>query len=136
MYPYRKLDVWQLSYKLAIAVYQLTKKFPSDERYGLTAQLRRAAVSIPTNIAEGSKRASTKDYAHFVNISEGSAAEMGCLLELSADLDCAGMDEVASIVEQYDVVTGKLFNFRRTLERDARRERPAASRQPPAKANR
>ena len=67
-------------------VYRLTKSFPPDERYGLTSQLRRAVLSVPTNIAEGSKRHTNPEYARFLNIAEGSLAETEYLLMVSRDL--------------------------------------------------
>jgi four helix bundle protein len=69
------LKVWQRSHALTLDIYKFTATFPTDERFGLISQLRRAAVSVPTNIAEGSKRQSNPDYARFLNIAEGSLAE-------------------------------------------------------------
>jgi four helix bundle protein len=77
------LIVWQRSHVLVLQVYRLTKGFPPDERYGLTSQLRRAALSVPTNIAEGSKRKTNPEYARFLNIAEGSLAETEYLLMVS-----------------------------------------------------
>jgi len=71
---------------LTLEIYKLSKSFPGDERFGLVLQLRRAAASVPTNIAEGSKRLSNPEYAHFLNIAEGSLAETQYLLLLSRDL--------------------------------------------------
>jgi four helix bundle protein len=73
---YRNLLVWQKSIDLAEAIYKLTRALPDDEKYGLTSQMRRAAVSIASNIAEGSKRSSDKDYRNFIVIAMGSAAEL------------------------------------------------------------
>jgi four helix bundle protein len=73
-----------------VAVYRLTKSFPADERFGLTSQIRRAAVSVATNIAEGSKRRHNPDFARFLNIAEGSLAETEYLLLLSKDLGHSG----------------------------------------------
>ena len=84
------LKVWRRSHSLALAVYRRTKAFPRDERFGLTSQLRRAAVSVPTNIAEGSKRRRNPEFARFLNIAEGSLAETEYLLLLSRDLGHAG----------------------------------------------
>jgi four helix bundle protein len=82
MGPFTDLRVWQIAHKcVTIRIYSITKDFPKYEIYGLTSQLRRAAISIEANIAEGSRRRSPKDFAHFINISEGSAAEITCLLE-------------------------------------------------------
>jgi hypothetical protein len=68
---FQQLETWQESHKLVLMVYQITKGFPSDERYGLISQMRRAAVSIPANVAEGFKRRGIRDKIHFYNISEG-----------------------------------------------------------------
>ena len=86
MQRFTDIRVWQRSYTLALSVYQTTASFPAAERFGLTSQLRRAAVSVPTNIAEGSKRRKGQDYARFLNISEGSLAETENLPMLSRDL--------------------------------------------------
>ena len=86
MQHYSKLRVWQRSHRLVLELYRVTQAFPVAARYGLTSQLRRAAVSVPTNIAEGSKRTSHKDFAHFLNIAEGSLAETEYLILVSRDL--------------------------------------------------
>jgi four helix bundle protein len=86
MQHFRELKVWQKSHRLVLGLYQLSKRFPSDERFGLTSQLRRAAVSVPTNIAEGTKRLGKQDYARFLNIAEGSLSETEYLVMLSCDL--------------------------------------------------
>ena len=90
MQRFTDLKVWQRSHLLALAIYRITKAFPGDERFGLTSQLRRAAVSIPTNIAEGSKRRHNPDFARFLNIAEGSLAETEYPLLLSRDLGHSG----------------------------------------------
>ncbi len=84
---YRDLEVWKKSMDLAVAVYNLTSGFPQAESYGLTSQLRRAVVSIPSNIAEGSSRNSTKELIQFLNISNGSLSEIETQLELSMKLN-------------------------------------------------
>ena len=73
---YSKLHIWQKAMDLAHLAYQLTEQFPKVELYGLTAQIKRAAVSIPSNIAEGSQRSSNRDFANFVLIAKGSLAEL------------------------------------------------------------
>ena len=83
---YRDLEVWRNSRKLVKDVYELTERFPQKEIYSLTSQLRRAAVSIPSNIAEGHSRSSTKDYIQFVSIAIGSLAELDTQLLLAEDL--------------------------------------------------
>ena len=86
MKDFRELKVWQKGYRLVLDIYKLTKKFPQDEKFGLTQQMRRAAVSIIANISEGNKRKTTNDFRHFLNISEGSLEELKCYLILSKDL--------------------------------------------------
>ncbi len=76
MFRFEKLEVWQRAIAFADRVYEVTRAFPGDERFGLTSQMRRAAVSISSNIAEGSGRSSDKDFAHFVEIAYGSLMEV------------------------------------------------------------
>ena len=77
--------MWQAPRRLAAGVYRATLRLPRDEQFGLSAQLRRASVSVVANIAEGAKREHRSDYAHFLNIAEGSLAEVQCLLLLCDD---------------------------------------------------
>ncbi len=84
---YRNLIVWQKAIKLVIAIYKLTETFPKSEVYGLTSQTRRAAVSIPSNIAEGSRRGSKKDFRHFVLNAYGSGAELETQIEIAKNLN-------------------------------------------------
>jgi len=83
---YRDLIIWQKSMSLVGEIYKSTKSFPSDEIYGLSSQLRRCAVSIPSNIAEGYGRNSTQDYIRFLNISTGAVYELQTQLEISFNL--------------------------------------------------
>jgi four helix bundle protein len=84
---FTKIRAWQLADDLTVAVYHCTKSFPREELYGLTSQLRRAASSVPANIAEGSNRASKKNYLRFLSIAAGSLAETKYFLHLSGRLD-------------------------------------------------
>jgi len=83
---YKNLIVWQKSIRLVKIIYQLTKSFPSEEKFGLISQIRRAAVSVPSNIAEGQARRTTADYVRFVSIAEGSLAELETQLIIAIDL--------------------------------------------------
>ena len=83
---YKDLFVWKKAVDLSIATYKLTDRFPKEEIYGLTSQMRRAAVSVPSNIAEGSIRGSKKDFCHFLRIASGSVAELETQVEISKNL--------------------------------------------------
>ena len=112
---YRALVVWQKSIVLVKMVYQLTDSFPKDERFGLTSQMRRAAVSIPSNIAEGQARRTTGDYVRFVSNAEGSLAELDTQLTISIEL---GYLERSSIQDCYSIMVEvrKMLNaLRRAL---------------------
>lgn len=117
MQHFTKLEVWKRSHRLPLAIHQLTKTFPQDERYGLTAQLRRAAVSVPTNIAEGAKRKSATEFARFLNIAEGSLSEVEYLLILSRDLAYASPDQIEPLIQEASEVARMLYALRRKVER-------------------
>ena len=76
MRPHEKLDVWKLSVEMVTKVYEYTKAFPADERFGLTSQIRRAAVSVPANIAEGAARQHNKEFVQFLFVAQGSTSEL------------------------------------------------------------
>lgn len=84
--PHKKLDVWRVSMELTGAVYRLTGDFPADEKFGLVAQMRRAVVSVPSNIAEGAARSSGKEFMQFISIARGSLSELDTQLDLSVQL--------------------------------------------------
>ena len=83
---HRKLRVFQESHQLAIAIYKQTRHFPRDEWFGLRSQMRRAAVSIPSNIVEGCARRTTREYLNFLNVGRGSASEVAYLVDLASEL--------------------------------------------------
>ena len=84
---FKELNVWQKSYDLCLVIYKVTKKYPKEEIYGLVSQLRRVAVSIPSNIAEGYGRKTTSDYLRFLYIAYGSVSELETQIMISGDLD-------------------------------------------------
>jgi four helix bundle protein len=104
-----KLLVWKRSHELALKVYEITKEFPKEEQFGLTSQIRRAAVSIPSNIVEGKARNSTRDYLRFLLISRGSLEEVKYQLLLSKDLKYISNDSLEITFMIADDV-GKLLN--------------------------
>src|SRR5258705_226489 len=85
-HPFQKIVAWQVSHRLALAIYAATKKYPSDERFGLTSQTRRAAYSAPANIAEGSSKRTDPEFRRFLDISLGSLGELEYALLIAADL--------------------------------------------------
>lgn len=94
---HEQLDAWKLSMLLAKRIYEVTRGFPADERFGLVSQMRRAAISVPSNIAEGAARASAKEYAQFLSIARGSLAELDTQVKLAVMLgfapDDRGLDQ-------------------------------------------
>ena len=109
MTPSRKftdLIVWQKAHQFVLKVYKLTKKYPKEELFGLTSQFRRAAVSIPANIAEGFRKKGKKDKAKFFNIAEGSLEECKYYLILTKDLGYAEVKEESDLSEE----VSKLLN--------------------------
>lgn len=87
MHNFRKLNIWTKSMDLVTDIYKLTNTFPSDERFGIISQMQRAALSCPTNIAEGSAKSSTKDFSRFLEISVGSLYELETELNVSRNLE-------------------------------------------------
>jgi four helix bundle protein len=96
-YQFEILNAWQESRKLVLAVYQLLKKFPNEERYALCDQLRRAAISVPSNIAEGNGRISVKEQIHFLEIAFGSVMEIYCQLQIAVDLEYISVEDFEQI---------------------------------------
>ncbi|MBL8311627.1 MAG: four helix bundle protein [Burkholderiales bacterium] len=111
---HRDFPVWKAAMDLAESVYDLSAAFPGDERYGLTSQIRRAAVSVPSNIAEGAGRSSTGELAHFLGIALGSLAELETQIELAVRLTMA--DDCNEVNEQIENVRKQLILFRRSLQ--------------------
>jgi four helix bundle protein len=97
---YKNLKIWNDAVILASDIYSLTKKFPKEEIFGITSQLRRAVVSISSNVAEGSSRSSKKEYVRFIDIAIGSLHEVESLLQIANNLQYLSENEYAKIIEQ------------------------------------
>jgi four helix bundle protein len=108
---YKELQVWQKSYQLCLHIYKTTRTFPSDEKYGISSQLRRAAVSIPSNIAEGYGRKSIKEYLQFLYIAYGSLSELETQILLSGDLGYINK----AVLEQTEKDTGDIERMLKAL---------------------
>lgn len=116
---FKDLKVWQRSRELVKDVYLISRTFPAEEKYGLTNQLRRAAVSVPSNIAEGHSRCGTKDYIHFLSIAIGSLAEIETQLILSVDLDFCKTEDIANCFHTIEELQRMLHALRRNLNPNA-----------------
>lgn len=116
MQRFTELNVWKRSHEFTLAIYRMTEAFPEHERFGVTSQLRRAAVSIPSNIAEGSKRQHRRDYARFLNIAESSLAESEYLLILSRDLGYLEVDSQESLGSEAEEIQRMLNALRDKVE--------------------
>lgn len=118
MRNFRELKVWNKSHKLVLSVYKATAKFSQQEQYGLTSQLRRAAASIPTNIAEGCGRSGIWEFSHFLQIALGSASEVEYLLLLAQELGYLGSEFNKELTVQVVEVKCMLTGFIKKLNAD------------------
>ena len=114
-YRFEKLNVYIEARKLVVSIYELLKTFPREEIYGLCDQLRRAVVSVPSNIAEGTGRISVKEQIHFMEIAYGSLMEVYCQIDIAQDLGYAQADRVKDIKNQIGIVAKLLSGFRNSL---------------------
>jgi len=108
--PHKKLDVWKLSTDLVVEIYNITKQLPKDENYNLVSQMKRAAISIPSNIAEGAARNTKKEFINFLHIAQGSLSELDTHLEIAERLQFIkkdGMSNINSLMVRVDkMLTG------------------------------
>ena len=116
MRDFKKLRIWQKGFEIAIKAYKLTSTFPKSEQYGLISQINRSAVSIISNIAEGSSRASDKDYRRFIEISIGSTFELETQILMSQAISFGERGLITELLEDIDKEQKMLFAFKRSLE--------------------
>ena len=119
MFRFERLDVWQKAVEFTDRVYAVTRKFPDHERFGLSSQMRRASVSIPSNIAEGSGRSSDKDFAHFVEIAYGSLMEVVSQTEVALHQSFLASEARQDLYERAEQLARMLSGLKRSLLRDA-----------------
>ncbi|MEK6948441.1 MAG: four helix bundle protein [Nanoarchaeota archaeon] len=108
---FHNLEVWQIGYELVLDFYKITEKFPDSEKNNIISQIKRAAVSIPLNIAEGSTRSTSRAYSQFLNYSYGSIKELEVLIMLSRDLKYIDDEEYRMFFEKLDKLSRKLYSF-------------------------
>jgi four helix bundle protein len=117
MHNLKELKTWHKAIALATEVYRLTANFPKEEKYGLTSQIRRAAVSVPSNIAEGAGRNTDKEFNHFLGISNGSAYELQTQLIISKNLDLIDT-RVDPILDEVDQIQKMIYSLQNKLTQD------------------
>jgi len=119
---FKDLEVWRVSMDLVVKVYEITREFPKSEQFGLASQLQRSAVSIPSNIAEGSGRGTRKDFAHFLDQARASLFEVITQLEISRSLNFGDLDKINAIQMEYEILGMRINALIRTMK-DSRRIR-------------
>jgi four helix bundle protein len=121
--PHRKLDVWKKSMDFVKHVYQATETFPKSEIYGLSSQMRRAAVSIPSNLAEGAARKGKKEFSQYLYIAQGSISEIDTQIELSFILNFLEKNLYNDLMDELNTISKMLFGLLRSLQQKVKRER-------------
>jgi four helix bundle protein len=114
-FPFEKLEVWKKAKILSVEIYRFTASFPEEEKFGIVSQMRRAAVSVASNIAEGASRLSKKDQAHFYQIAYGSLAELLCQVIIASDLSYLSSDGLSCLrcgMEEISRMLNSLKNSR------------------------
>jgi len=120
MLGHERLRAWELCHQLALGVYRASERWPVQERYGLTSQVRRSAASAPTNLAEGAAKHGSREFRRYVDISLGSIAETSYLLTLAKDLGILSSDEWKSLENLRKQAGGLTWRLARSLERSTR----------------
>ena len=113
--PHKKLNVWSEAVDLAQQIYRVTERFPSNEQFGLTSQIRRAAVSIPSNIAEGAARQTKKEFLNFLHIAKGSLSELDTQLEIARRLEYLDQARWETLDERLEGIDRMLSGLVRSL---------------------
>jgi len=119
-YKFKKLEVWQKAVKFVTEIYNLTSRFPTSERFGLVDQLRRAAISITLNIAEGSGSGSDPEFARFLRIAQRSAFEVIAGLEIAYNLKFINLSELEKIVEECNLISAMLGGLIKKINSDCK----------------
>ena len=123
-FGFRDLRVYQTSRDLVKTIYSVLAAYPSNEQYALCDQLRRASVSVPSNIAEGMSRSSDKEKAHFIEISYGSSMEVLCQMEISKELNYVTEEQMKDIENQITIIAKQLSKLRTTLSNSFLNSKP------------
>lgn len=119
MRPHEKLDVWQRAIEFVVSVYKMTDSFPRDERFGLISQIRRAAVSVPANIAEGAARHSAKEFRYFLSNAQGSVSELATELLIARKLGYVSKETFDARNEELTSLGRMILGLARSVGRDS-----------------
>ena len=115
--PHHRLDVWKRSLELVTKIYKVTALFPDEEKFGLVSQMRRAAVSIPSNIAEGAGRSSGKQFAYFLDVAQGSIAELETQILISRNLRFLSSSQVEPLLHKMGEISRMVLGLKRSLDK-------------------
>lgn len=115
MHRYKELKVWQKAIDLAVEVYRVTEKLPSDEKFGLISQINRCAISIPSNIAEGAGRNTNKDFNHILGVSLGSSFELDTQMIISNRLGYVNNDDFEKIEKELEHIQNMIVKLKQNL---------------------
>ena len=126
MRDFKQLNVWEKAHRLVLEIYRITSQFPEEERFGLTAQLRRAAASVPSNIAEGCGRGGDRELSRFITIAAGSASEVEYQLRLARDLEYLNNDQHQALDKHINEIKRMLVSFLQKLMAKSSRRTPVA----------
>jgi four helix bundle protein len=118
MQDFTQLKVWQKAHSFTVNLYKMTADFPSEEKFGLTNQIRRASVSIESNLAEGCGRNGDKEFSRFVDLAQGSAYEVRCQLFIARDLGYLSVDKFELLLSKINEVSRMMIAFQKKLKAD------------------
>lgn len=116
MHKFKELEIWKLSKKYCSTIYLATNNFPTEEKFGLINQMRRASIAIPSNIAEGSSRKSNKDFCRFLDIAIGSSYELETQLLIANDLNFLTPEKVDELIKKLNKITSMTIKFKTILQ--------------------
>jgi|JI10StandDraft_1071094.scaffolds.fasta_scaffold747562_1 four helix bundle protein len=119
MHNFKELKIWQKALELSVDVYKVTSLFPKEDKFGLISQIKRSAVSIPSNIAEGAGRNSVKEFLYFLSVANGSSYELQTQLLISNKLNFLKDDVLESMLSELDEIQKMNYNFQKTLKKNS-----------------
>ena len=122
MRPHEKLEVWSRAVDYVVVIYRMTDGFPKEEKFGLTSQIRRAAVSVPANIAEGAARESPREFAHFLSNAQGSASELATELLIAHRLRFLSEKDYSQLNSELDNIGRMIFGLSQHVKHKARNQ--------------